>query len=1017
VIAVAPQRGELEPSGFFVLRTPLLPVEELQTWWEAADPSAALHALAARPDVRDALFLASPSLLDALGDPDRAAKAEPALAAYLTRASTRCTPFGLFAGCATGVIGPRTALTLGPSAEHRRHTRLDNDHLFALVSALEHDPAIRRDLTWRPNTSLYRAGGRLRYAEARLAGTLRSHHLVAVDETEDVRATLARAAEGATLDELAAALVDDDVALDQAEAFVEAVIDSQLLVSDLEVQVTGDEPTRALADRLAGLPQAAGVADALAEVTTKLATIDAGGVGADLDDYRAVAARLEPLPAPVEPARLLQVDLVTSAPGVTLGRGVVEEVARAVEVLGRLALPRPDDPLTRFRDEFVERFESREVPVADALDEEIGIAFAGDPLGEGAPLVDDLDLRPPAPATTTWAARDAALFRRLARALQDGHQQLELDDGDLAALEVPDRPPLPDALEVMATIAAASAEAVDEGAFRLLVRGIDGGSGVRLLGRFCHSDAELHQQVSAHLRREEAQRPDAVFAEVVHLPDGRLGNILCRPVLRSHEIEYLGRSGAPPERLIPLSDLVVAVRGGRVVLRSRRLDREVLPRLTTAHDYATRSLAIYRFLCAVQSQGAAAGLAWQWGALAGAPFLPRVTSGRLVLARARWTLRGKELRSLPLARLPRHVALVEGDRELVTDLDAPASRDALVHRLRGRTEATLNELFPTVDELCVTGPEGRHLHEILVPFVRTPPPAPAARRATPPITVRRSFAPGSAWTYAKLYTGTATADRVLAQVVRPLVDEALTAGVADSWFLIRYADPHWHLRVRLRGDAGRVITLLHDAAAPLLADGSIWRVQLDTYERELERYGGDAGMALSEALFHHDSEAVLAIVETLRGDEGLDARWRLAVVGIDRLLDDLGLDLAAKAGWAKERRDAFAREFGVDGRVAGQIGRRHRLERDALERLLAVDDPGDHPLAPGLLALRARSERLAPVAAELRRRAVDVAGLAASYAHMHANRLLRSAHRRQELVLSDLLLRLYTTRQHRGGTP
>jgi hypothetical protein len=39
--------------------------------------------------------------------------------------------------------------------------------------------------------------------------------------------------------------------------------------------------------------------------------------------------------------------------------------------------------------------------------------------------------------------------------------------------------------------------------------------------------------------------------------------------------------------------------------------------------------------------------------------------------------------------------------------------------------------------------------------------------------------------------------------------------------------------------------------------------------------------------------------------------------------------------------------------------------------------------------------------------------LATSYAHMHANRLLRSAHRAQELVLYELLDRAYSSRAGR----
>ena len=68
----------------------------------------------------------------------------------------------------------------------------------------------------------------------------------------------------------------------------------------------------------------------------------------------------------------------------------------------------------------------------------------------------------------------------------------------------------------------------------------------------------------------------------------------------------------------------------RLMLYSARLEREVIPRLTSAHNYVWKSLPIYRFLCALQSQGAA-WLGWDWGVLQRAPYLPRLTTGKLVL--------------------------------------------------------------------------------------------------------------------------------------------------------------------------------------------------------------------------------------------------------------------------------------------------------------------------------------------------------------------------------------------------
>ena len=79
----------------------------------------------------------------------------------------------------------------------------------------------------------------------------------------------------------------------------------------------------------------------------------------------------------------------------------------------------------------------------------------------------------------------------------------------------------------------------------------------------------------------------------LYLPEGRTGKLIARPVLRDHELAYLGRSGAPAEAVLDPSDLMVSVRGERIVLRSRRLGREVIPRLTSAHNFALRSVGVF----------------------------------------------------------------------------------------------------------------------------------------------------------------------------------------------------------------------------------------------------------------------------------------------------------------------------------------------------------------------------------------------------------------------------------------
>ena len=1079
------RRGSISPSDFFVLRTPFLPFDALLGGSKSltAGPAALLEdaagleralqrdrvqlrdrlrELVARTEVREALFLASPSLDDSLEswlrepESERGQKVERTLMRYLARMTGRATPFGLFAGCSVGKIGDRTQLAVGGWQTYRRHTRLDGDYLSALTEKLTLEAALQDHLVYRPNSSLYRCADQFRYAESRLKDRVRSYHLVAVEATPYLKATVTWAAQGKRPIELASALVetDADITLAEALAFVRELITQQVLIPELAPLVTGQEPIYDLITQLDEQAPRTSAGAVLARVRDELIALDSAGVGLGTKPYRAIAQSLQALPAPVELSRLFQVDLMKPAPTATLGGEVLVELVRGVELLHRISGETSESGLARFREEFATRYDDREVPLVQVLDEEAGIGFTepGATPWDASPLLAGLRFPTKTEETkATWGKRQEVLARKLQGALRAGTQELVLTPDDLAQLEGTEPLPLPDSFSCMATVLAADAADLAQGNFQLYVHGISGPSGANLLGRFCHGDKTLTQYAERHVRAEEQLRPDAVFAEVVHLPQGRIGNVVLRPVLRGYEIPYLGRSGAPQSRQIPITDLLVSLSGGRIVLRSARLGCEVIPRLTTAHNFASvLNLGLYRFLCALQGQGISRGPGFGWGALGQWPFLPRVVTGKLILSLARWNLSAAQLRALGGARggaaqflamqqlraelrLPRLVAVADGDNLLPLDLDNILSIETGIQLLKDRQQATLTEVLAEPKHLCARGPEGAFVHELVVPMLRTKsverPVSPLAHSPStthPAAGLRRCFAPGSEWLYAKLYVGTAAADQVLREVVRPVVDDALSTRAAEGWFFIRYGDPDWHIRLRLRGHSrrlsGQVLPALHEAMAPFLADGRIWRYQLDTYQREVERYGGAAGVLLAERIFQADSEAALAIIERLSGEGGADARWRLALCGIDRLLDDLGLSLAGKRAVIEQVRQALGKEFRIDASFERQLGEKYRKERAHLDALRDSTDLTAAllaALAPGLIILQRRSAELAPIVAELRRceqtqgLTQSMASLAGSYIHMHANRLLRASARAQELVLYDLLKRLYESQAAR----
>ena len=109
----------------------------------------------------------------------------------------------------------------------------------------------------------------------------------------------------------------------------------------------------------------------------------------------------------------------------------------------------------------------------------------------------------------------------------------------------------------------------------------------------------------------------------------------------------------------------------------------------------------------------------------------------------------------------------------------------------------------------------------------------------------------------------------------------------------------------------------------------------------------------------------------------------------------------------KSCRDDFGREFKVDVAFERQLGDKFRVERKPLEALLDRALDADSTFAPALAAFDARSQRLAGLDPR-------AAAVAADLIHLHANRMLRGAHRQQELVIYDLLVRVYEGRAARA---
>lgn len=1078
-----------------------IPVQPLKTHFTKED----LLTFFTKKESQEALFLSSTDLLDAFKkwqsgilDTQKEDRLITALLKYATRMHSRCTPFGLFAGCGILDINAETIEVKKGIIE--RSTRLDMNFSCALAQNLAQLPYIQKHLKFYPNSSLYFVQDKLRYIEYYYKDKSRVHKISAVDSSIYLQKILQKARSGVRLNDLAIVIVDDDITFEEAYAFVTEIVLSQLLISELEPNVTGENLLNQIIKVFIGIineneprdwkkdtestheiQKIQGIIELLKSTNEQLRIIDNSNCN-DISVYKQLAQKLSSLEVPFELNKLFQTDMFIAPyksykPKATrhnseIVQNILQEndrfkqeseqsnaliidsetksieverknknleiqLTKALTILNQLTTKESKTNLSEFKEKFYERYEAEEVPLLKVLDTEMGIGYAQNTnhSGDLNPLVNDLFLpfQNNREKKIIWNKRQSFLFKKLLEAQRNTAHSIELNSKDLKDFEC-DWNDLPDSFSVMYKHLGKR-----DNKDLISVENAGGSSATYLLGRFGSANKQIGDLVNEIAKAEQEKNPDSVLAEIVHLPESRTGNILMRPTFRDYEIPYLSNSTLPQEQQINLEDLFISIKYNRIYLWSKKLKKEVVPRMGNAHNFSFNSLPVYHFLCDLQTQNIRGGIYFDWGNLKDQfSFLPRVEVDNVVLSYASWQLKKvdyevllkKDTNLMEIAfewrkklRLPQLVLLADGDNELLINLENELSIKMFVSMIKKRSGIVLKEFLFDEKTAIVKDEDGNvYVNEFIAILEKS---KSANRqndsvnkeaRQVPKDDLSRIFTIGSEWLYYKLYCGVRTSDKVLTEVIKPLTQELVEEGLIDSWFFIRYADPELHLRIRFHfsdlKNIGLVIIKFQNSINEYLKTGLIWKVQTDTYKKEIERYGENT-IKISERLFHFDSEFVIGVLDSVHGDEGEDIRWIIAIKAVDKLLSDFNYSTARKKALMENLKVGFAHEFKMDKSLKTQLDKKFRKHRSTIESILSSKSANVNDLEPLFDLLEKKSRVMNSLVNQIlslsrkEQLAMPLDELIASYIHMLLNRLLKNKQRMHEMVIYDFMWRTY----------
>lgn len=269
-----------------------------------------------------------------------------------------------------------------------------------------------------------------------------------------------------------------------------------------------------------------------------------------------------------------------------------------------------------------------------------------------------------------------------------------------------------------------------------------------------------------------------------------------------------------------------------------------------------------------------------------------------------------------------------------------------------------------------------------------------------------TFFPGDKWLFLKIYCGFNTADQLISSNISPLLEGKINSHCIDKWFFIRYGDPEHHLRVRAHfNDSENPLILLktiNQSLAPYTENRVVWKIEIDTYQRELKRYASN--FPLVESWFYEESKMVSLIIKNILKEKNEDVRWQTTMAIIDGIFNVLGYSLMERAQATSRLAKAYGNEFNVDKTVRVQLAQNVRNRRKEVADVLSKGIFHDNYPAINLL-IQDFLVAIEPIHMEV----IQTKDHLHSHLHMLCNRIFTSRQRLHEFVLFDMMSSFYNS--------
>ncbi len=661
--------------------------------------------------------------------------------------------------------------------------------------------------------------------------------------------------------------------------------------------------------------------------------------------------------------------------------------------------------LDTFKNSFTQRFDRRSISLAEALDPELGVGYAGlaaPGASSSYPILDQIFSEESGSPLSPHL--NALLMFIVSRS--SGRSVVRLEDFQEKSQEPLVK--IPNTLSVVGY--------PHSGYY--VIEHLGGCTANALLGRFTLNNPEITTMCRSLAVTEENANPGVSFFDVSYPAEKNVDNINRRERIFSQELPLLCWSTHPCP--LKLSDIYVRIEGSEIILFSVKSGQRLVPRIATAYNYTRSDLALYRFLSDLQHQGLRTDLTLALRQRCpGLDHYPRICYKDLILSPETWLL--PQAIHQAIIDYPAGVCQAfltwlrslncpnsllksgNGDQTLVfclTNNDDLAAFTAFCRRQPGSSIYVEEVLTEAKSGVVDENGDGYTAQQVLSYYHQQQiykPIQPLAKLAPSVAHLTRQLLPGSDWLYLEIYCHPARANEIVIQHLQPLFH--LKRQRIKKWFFVRYHTGGAHLRIRIHlkdtAHSSDMLTSVQQVILPLTNQGLVTDMQIKTYQRELERYGYDL-MEQIEQCFCQDTQVV---IRQLKRNQQPELLYRDTLAQIRALVSVIFPQADRQISFARMMADQFSKEFDLDTAAFKIINVKYREIK-----MQPIAD------AAPIRFLRSYQYvlRVLQSVDEVNRQKA----LLADILHMHLNRLFAQDQRKHEAVVYQLLLKDILRHQH-----